>query len=142
MSGLILHEEHIELLSEDFKALKRELEGKTLQEGTLHFTGGRPVAGILCVWILSVRISIQRSILDAFSFLLQSAKAWVRWWPDPTVKEPHGLCCVLCPRWPSQAHLWFPSLQRRRSPHLAGGVVWTSLCDGSDSGGGSREKLL
>ncbi|CAF90802.1 unnamed protein product, partial [Tetraodon nigroviridis] len=38
--GLILHEEHIELLSEDFKALKRELEGKTLQEGTLHFTGG------------------------------------------------------------------------------------------------------
>lgn len=39
--GLILHEEHIELLSEDFKALKRELEGKVLQEGTLHFTGER-----------------------------------------------------------------------------------------------------
>uniref|UniRef100_A0A674NRQ6 Biliverdin reductase A n=2 Tax=Takifugu rubripes TaxID=31033 RepID=A0A674NRQ6_TAKRU len=38
--GLILHEEHIELLSEDFKALKREVKGKVLQEGTLHFTGG------------------------------------------------------------------------------------------------------
>lgn len=39
VSGLILHEEHIELLSEDFKTLKREVEGKVLQEGTLHFTG-------------------------------------------------------------------------------------------------------
>lgn len=39
VSGLILHEEHIELLTEDFKALKREVEGKILQEGTLHFTG-------------------------------------------------------------------------------------------------------
>lgn len=38
--GLILHEEHIELLTEDFKALKKEVEGKKLQEGTLHFTGG------------------------------------------------------------------------------------------------------
>ncbi|XP_040910236.1 biliverdin reductase A [Toxotes jaculatrix] len=38
--GVILHEEHIELLTEDYKALKREVEGKTLQEGTLHFTGG------------------------------------------------------------------------------------------------------
>ncbi|XP_041659440.1 biliverdin reductase A [Cheilinus undulatus] len=38
--GLILHEEQIGLLSEDFKALKREVEGKVLQEGTLHFTGG------------------------------------------------------------------------------------------------------
>ncbi|XP_070775546.1 biliverdin reductase A [Enoplosus armatus] len=38
--GVILHEEHIELLTEDYKALKKEVEGKTLQEGTLHFTGG------------------------------------------------------------------------------------------------------
>ncbi|XP_070701627.1 biliverdin reductase A [Pempheris klunzingeri] len=38
--GVILHEEHIELLTEDFKELKKEVEGKTLQEGTLHFTGG------------------------------------------------------------------------------------------------------
>ncbi|XP_071348219.1 biliverdin reductase A [Trachinotus anak] len=38
--GLILHEEHIELLTEDYKQLKREVEGKTLQEGALHFTGG------------------------------------------------------------------------------------------------------
>lgn len=38
--GVILHEEHIELLLEDYKQLKREVEGKTLQEGTLHFTGG------------------------------------------------------------------------------------------------------
>lgn len=39
VSGLILHEEHIELYSEDFKLLKKEVEGKVLQEGTLHFTG-------------------------------------------------------------------------------------------------------
>lgn len=38
--GLILHEEHIELLTEEYKQLKREVEGKLLQEGTLHFTGG------------------------------------------------------------------------------------------------------
>uniref|UniRef100_A0A3Q3XMA9 Uncharacterized protein n=1 Tax=Mola mola TaxID=94237 RepID=A0A3Q3XMA9_MOLML len=38
--GLILHEEHIELLTEDFKVLKREREGKILLEGTLHFMGG------------------------------------------------------------------------------------------------------
>ncbi|XP_049455410.1 biliverdin reductase A isoform X1 [Epinephelus fuscoguttatus] len=38
--GVILHEEHIELLSEEYRQLKREVEGKILQEGTLHFTGG------------------------------------------------------------------------------------------------------
>ncbi|KAG8014386.1 Biliverdin reductase A [Nibea albiflora] len=38
--GVILHEEHIELLTEEYKALKREVEGKSLQDGTLHFTGG------------------------------------------------------------------------------------------------------
>lgn len=38
--GVILHEEHIELLTEDFKELRRQVEGKNLQEGTLHFTGG------------------------------------------------------------------------------------------------------
>lgn len=41
ISGLILHEEHIELLTEDFKVLKREREGKILLEGTLHFMGKR-----------------------------------------------------------------------------------------------------
>lgn len=41
LSGVILHEEHIELRSEEYKQLKREVEGKTLQEGTLHFTGKR-----------------------------------------------------------------------------------------------------
>ncbi|CAK6982608.1 biliverdin reductase A [Scomber scombrus] len=38
--GVILHEEHIELLTEDYKQLKKEVEGKMLKEGTLHFTGG------------------------------------------------------------------------------------------------------
>ncbi|KAM7401454.1 hypothetical protein PAMA_005588 [Pampus argenteus] len=37
--GVILHVEHIELLTEDYKQLKKEVEGKVLQEGTLHFTG-------------------------------------------------------------------------------------------------------
>ncbi|XP_074054426.1 biliverdin reductase A isoform X2 [Macrotis lagotis] len=38
--GKILHEEHIELLTEDFAFLKNEVSGKELIEGTLHFTGG------------------------------------------------------------------------------------------------------
>ncbi len=38
-SGLVLHEEHIELLTPDFKQLKKDIAGKTLEEGTLHFTG-------------------------------------------------------------------------------------------------------
>ncbi|XP_068604937.1 biliverdin reductase A isoform X2 [Brachionichthys hirsutus] len=36
--GVILHEEHIELLSGGYIELKRQVEGKTLCEGTLHFT--------------------------------------------------------------------------------------------------------
>lgn len=38
-SGLVLHEEHIEILTPDFKQLKKDIAGKTLEEGTLHFTG-------------------------------------------------------------------------------------------------------
>ncbi|CAN9502964.1 unnamed protein product [Ophioblennius macclurei] len=38
--GLTLHVEHIELLSEDYKELKKQVQGKNLQQGTLHFTGG------------------------------------------------------------------------------------------------------
>ncbi|KAM4705982.1 biliverdin reductase A [Rhinophrynus dorsalis] len=38
--GKVLHVEHIELLSEEFKQLKREVSGKKLVEGVLHFTGG------------------------------------------------------------------------------------------------------
>lgn len=43
--GLVLHVEHIGLLSADYKQLKMELTGKQLQEGTLHFTGGPVNAG-------------------------------------------------------------------------------------------------
>ncbi|XP_075683170.1 biliverdin reductase A [Rhinoderma darwinii] len=38
--GKVLHVEHIELLTEEFKQLKKEVEGKELVEGVLHFTGG------------------------------------------------------------------------------------------------------
>nr|XP_060637546.1 biliverdin reductase A [Anolis sagrei ordinatus] len=38
--GKILHVEHIELLTEEYKQLKKEVEGKELVKGTLHFTGG------------------------------------------------------------------------------------------------------
>ncbi|NP_001070069.1 biliverdin reductase A [Danio rerio] len=38
--GLVLHEEHIELFTPDFKQLKKDISGKTLEEGKLHFTGG------------------------------------------------------------------------------------------------------
>ncbi|KAG9273761.1 biliverdin reductase A [Astyanax mexicanus] len=38
--GLVLHEEHIELFTPDFKQLKKDIAGKQLEEGSLHFTGG------------------------------------------------------------------------------------------------------
>nr|XP_056713739.1 biliverdin reductase A [Euleptes europaea] len=38
--GKVLHVEHIELLTEEYKQLKKEVEGKELVKGTLHFTGG------------------------------------------------------------------------------------------------------
>ncbi|XP_030045860.1 biliverdin reductase A [Microcaecilia unicolor] len=38
--GKILHVEHIELLTEEYKQLKKEVDGKELVKGTLHFTGG------------------------------------------------------------------------------------------------------
>ncbi|XP_041103909.1 biliverdin reductase A [Polyodon spathula] len=38
--GKVLHEEHIEILTADYKQLKKEVSGKELLEGTLHFTGG------------------------------------------------------------------------------------------------------
>ncbi|XP_066487159.1 biliverdin reductase A [Tiliqua scincoides] len=37
--GKILHVEHIELLTEEYKQLKKEVTGKELVKGTLHFTG-------------------------------------------------------------------------------------------------------
>lgn len=39
MSGKVLHVEHIELLTEEYKQLKKEVAGKDLVKGTLHFTG-------------------------------------------------------------------------------------------------------
>ena len=39
--GVVLHEEHIELLTADFKQLKKDIAGKKLEEGSLHFTGER-----------------------------------------------------------------------------------------------------
>lgn len=47
--GVTLHEEHIELLTEDYKELKKQVQGKNLQQGTLHFTGGglKPGFGFL-----------------------------------------------------------------------------------------------
>ncbi|TSS97514.1 Biliverdin reductase A [Bagarius yarrelli] len=38
--GLILHEEHIELFAPAYKQLKKDIAGKQLEEGSLHFTGG------------------------------------------------------------------------------------------------------
>ncbi|NP_001108283.1 biliverdin reductase A L homeolog isoform X1 [Xenopus laevis] len=38
--GKVLHVEHIELLTEEYKQLKKEVQGKKLVEGVLHFTGG------------------------------------------------------------------------------------------------------
>ncbi|KAG7488661.1 hypothetical protein MATL_G00036310 [Megalops atlanticus] len=43
--GKVLHEEHIELLTADYKQLKKDVAGKSLQEGTLHFTGGPVPSG-------------------------------------------------------------------------------------------------
>ncbi|KAL0966125.1 hypothetical protein UPYG_G00291210 [Umbra pygmaea] len=38
--GVVLHEEHIELLTADYKQLKKDVAGKKIEEGVLHFTGG------------------------------------------------------------------------------------------------------
>lgn len=38
--GLVLHEEHIELLSGDYLELKRQVQGKELLGGSFHFTSG------------------------------------------------------------------------------------------------------
>lgn len=47
--GVVLHEEHIELFTADFKWLKEKVRGQKLQEGSLHFTGGslKPRFGFL-----------------------------------------------------------------------------------------------
>ncbi|XP_038653724.1 biliverdin reductase A isoform X1 [Scyliorhinus canicula] len=39
LKGKILHVEHIELLSAEYKQLKQQVSGKELMEGSLHFTG-------------------------------------------------------------------------------------------------------
>uniref|UniRef100_UPI00358F42A1 biliverdin reductase A n=1 Tax=Myxine glutinosa TaxID=7769 RepID=UPI00358F42A1 len=38
--GRVLHIEHIELLTSQYKQLRDQVEGKTLEQGCLHFTGG------------------------------------------------------------------------------------------------------
>ncbi|XP_014382434.1 biliverdin reductase A [Alligator sinensis] len=38
--GKVLHVEHIELMTEEYKLLKKEVAGKELVKGLLHFTGG------------------------------------------------------------------------------------------------------
>ncbi|XP_019391225.1 PREDICTED: biliverdin reductase A [Crocodylus porosus] len=38
--GKVLHVEHIELMTEEYKQLKKEVAGKELVKGVLHFTGG------------------------------------------------------------------------------------------------------
>uniref|UniRef100_A0A8C4R0X7 Biliverdin reductase catalytic domain-containing protein n=1 Tax=Eptatretus burgeri TaxID=7764 RepID=A0A8C4R0X7_EPTBU len=38
--GRVLHVEHIELLTSQYKQLHDQVEGKTLEQGCLHFTGG------------------------------------------------------------------------------------------------------
>ncbi|GCB68982.1 hypothetical protein scyTo_0005398 [Scyliorhinus torazame] len=38
LKGKILHVEHIELLSAEYKHLKQQVSGKELMEGSLHFT--------------------------------------------------------------------------------------------------------
>jgi biliverdin reductase len=39
MTGKVLHEEHVELLMEEFTFLKKEVVGKELLKGSLLFTG-------------------------------------------------------------------------------------------------------
>ncbi|MBN3272833.1 BIEA reductase, partial [Polyodon spathula] len=49
--GKVLHEEHIEILTADYKQLKKEVSGKELLEGTLHFTGGHLGCGDHVTWV-------------------------------------------------------------------------------------------
>lgn len=120
LPGLVLHEEHIELFSEDFKALQKEVEGKVFQEGTLHFTGDfqqeatRLSPGRHCLRTEDV-VKCQCDILEGNN--------------------------VSSSRGRSQAWCWFPSLQWPRSPHLAGGAVWTAVGHCSCLWGGRGAEL-
>ncbi|KAJ0059267.1 hypothetical protein NL108_012690 [Boleophthalmus pectinirostris] len=73
--GVILHEEHIELFTADFKWLKEKVEGQKLQEGVLHFTGGslKPRFGFLAfsgiarlTWLVELfgELSVHRATLE------------------------------------------------------------------------------
>ncbi|XP_072296699.1 biliverdin reductase A [Eucyclogobius newberryi] len=73
--GVVLHEEHIELLTADFKWLKEKVEGQKLQEGTLHFTGGslKPRFGFLAfsgiarlTWLVELfgELSVNKATLE------------------------------------------------------------------------------
>lgn len=73
--GLILHEEHIELLSMDFKWLKEKVQGQKLQEGTLHFTGGslKPRFGFLAfsgiarlTWLVELfgELTVEKAVFE------------------------------------------------------------------------------
>ncbi|MED6258168.1 hypothetical protein ATANTOWER_003774 [Ataeniobius toweri] len=57
--GVILHEEHIELLTEDYKQLKKEVDGKVLLEGSLHFTVSNSAIHTLTVVSYNVATAAQ-----------------------------------------------------------------------------------
>ena len=49
--GKVLHEEHVELLMEEFAFLKKEVVGKDLLKGSLLFTGQSLVRSqVICNW--------------------------------------------------------------------------------------------
>ena len=51
MTGKVLHEEHVELLMEEFAFLKKEVVGKDLLKGSLLFTGQSLVGPqVMCNW--------------------------------------------------------------------------------------------
>ncbi len=89
-SGLVLHEEHIEILTPDYKQLKKDIAGKTLEEGTLHFTG----RDCIIVCSSSFLKACTRVLSDGdFFFLL---------------------------RWIPEAKFWLPIVQRYCQTDLAG----------------------
>lgn len=112
MLGVILHEEHIELLTEDFKALKKVVEGKKLQEGSLHFTGKIQVCVSLpCIVSFKQRLLVScRLVCYKLNLIYIAPWCWAIWqntiWiilyhndilytnPVYVIQDARALCCL------------------------------------------------
>ncbi|MGH0137354.1 UNVERIFIED_CONTAM: hypothetical protein FKN15_063669 [Acipenser sinensis] len=84
--GKILHEEHIEILTADYKQLKKEVSGKEILEGTLHFTGtvsynGRwkkwPFQSVRGLMLQEENVELETAMIEAPVFVESKPLTWI-----------------------------------------------------------------